>query len=270
MYGRSNHSRSRRSRHARKISVSARRHSLNVKPRKSPCAARHEEKSHQPSELGKVQGIGSIRGSERSYAPRIGEQRRGDAKTYHVSKRIEFASKRTFCSHRARDATVHGIERVSDSNRDGRIVKVRKAAIQRSQHGIVTTQEVCNCKRAGEDVYAAPEPPVAQGPSRFFFVSDRIYLVKFHFASMLSPPSTFCLSRTTTSASIGSQTSTRDPNRISPMRSPRATLSPSRFQHITRRAIAPAICLNTKRPLGVSTVITFCSFSTEAAERMRS
>ena len=70
-------------------------------------------------------------------------------------------------------------------------------------------------------------------------------MVEFHFARILSPPFTICPCLTTTSASIGSQMSTREPNRIIPTRSPRATVSPSRFQHSTRRAMAPAICLKT-------------------------
>src|SRR6267154_2869407 len=83
-------------------------------------------------------------------------------------------------------------------------------------------------------------------------------------ASTLDPPFTFSPTRTRISASFGTHRSTRDPNRTSPMRSPRATLSPIFFHETTRRAINPAICLNTISPASVESVNTFCSFSREA------
>src|SRR5260221_10755845 len=77
-----------------------------------------------------------------------------------------------------------------------------------------------------------------------------------HRATTLDPPLTFSPGETIISASCGIHKSTRDPNRTSPIRSPRATRSPSFFQQTTRLAIHPAICLNTISPASVESVIT--------------
>src|SRR5208283_5530369 len=83
-------------------------------------------------------------------------------------------------------------------------------------------------------------------------------------ASTVEPPFTFSPTFTAISAFSGSQISMRDPKRTSPMRSPRATVSPCFFQDTTRRATQPAICLNTISPCSLARVNTFCSFSSEA------
>src|SRR6266704_2356967 len=87
-------------------------------------------------------------------------------------------------------------------------------------------------------------------------------------ASTLDPPFTCSPTLTKISASFGTHRSTRDPNRTSPMRSPRATFSPVFFQETTLRAISPAICLKTISPASVESVNTFCSFSTDARSRI--
>src|SRR5580704_14577053 len=215
-----------------------------------------------------MQRFGSIRCGQRPNPPCVGQERRSYTETHHVGQGIEFASKCTLGSHGTRNTAIHRVKQICDSDCDSRVVKIRKAAVKHGQYGVITAKHICNCKCAGKDVDTTSEAVIAGRSSPILFGSDGIYVVEFHFASKLSPPFTFCLSRTATSASIGSHTSTRDPNLIKPMRSPRETISPSLFQHITRRAIAPAICLNTKPPAGVATVIIFCSFSTEAAERI--
>src|SRR5207248_4668751 len=89
-----------------------------------------------------------------------------------------------------------------------------------------------------------------------------------HLAIRLEPPFTFSPTFTRISAPFGSQTSTREPNRTSPMRSPHTTCSPCFFQETTRRAMSPAICLKTISPDSVLSVNTFCSFSRDARARM--
>ena len=83
-------------------------------------------------------------------------------------------------------------------------------------------------------------------------------------ARTLEPPFTFSPTFTRISASLGSHKSTREPNRTSPMRSPRATSSPAFFHDTTRRATQPAICLYTISPCSVACVNTFCSFWRDA------
>ena len=140
----------------------------------------------------------------------------------------------------------------SESNAQARpmataaLSKSRDFSVEGGEDRVVTAQHIRDGKRAGEEVNTTTETIAAERTTRAFFVSDGVYAVEFHFASMLSPPFTFCPRFTTTCDSRGSHTSTREPKRIRPTRSPSETSSPSCFQHITRRAIAPAICLKTK------------------------
>src|SRR5881628_3647895 len=61
----------------------------------------------------------------------------------------------------------------------------------------------------------------------------------------------------------------RDPNRISPYRSPRATRSPSVSQQTMRRATYPATCTHSTRcPASVSNSAATCSFASVASGRL--
>src|SRR2546426_3344359 len=61
----------------------------------------------------------------------------------------------------------------------------------------------------------------------------------------------------------------RDPNRISPYRSPRATRSPSVSQQTMRRATYPATCTHSTRcPASVSNSAATCSFASIASGRL--
>ena len=87
-------------------------------------------------------------------------------------------------------------------------------------------------------------------------------------ARTLEPPFTWSPTFTRRSESRGSQRSAREPKRTRPMRSPRATRSPSFFQQTTRRAMSPAICLKVISPESVVRVMMFCSLLVEADSRM--
>src|SRR5208282_1183852 len=80
-------------------------------------------------------------------------------------------------------------------------------------------------------------------------------------ASTDAPPLTRSPGFTWMAASRSNRTSTREPNLMSPTRWPRATWSPTLKLKTMRRAIRPAICLNTKVRPSPSTVTMFCSFS---------
>ena len=88
-----------------------------------------------------------------------------------------------------------------------------------------------------------------------------------------SPARTRSPSSTSTVAVSGRNTSTRDPYRIRPIRSPRITESPGLWSNTMRRATSPAICLRATRPFGPSQTDRFCSFSSDAfslnAENLR-
>ncbi len=69
----------------------------------------------------------------------------------------------------------------------------------------------------------------------------------------------------------GTKTSIREPNFISPMRSPLRTTSPGSTRVTTRRATRPTICRNTTRRTSPSTVslsvISLRSFSVALSNR---
>src|SRR5258707_15028545 len=67
-------------------------------------------------------------------------------------------------------------------------------------------------------------------------------------ARTLDPPATLSPTFTRSLEPYGTQRSTREPKRTRPMRSPLLTDSWAFFQETTRRAITPAICLNSIVP----------------------
>ena len=133
-----------------------------------------------------------------------------------VRKRIEFLAKLAFGLHQPRDSSIHRIEYPGQADSHRRVIEISDFSVEGRENRVVPAKHVGNGKRAGKDINAAAETMIAERPARAFFVSDGIYAVEFHFASMLSPPLTFCLSFTTTCVSRGSQMSTREPKRIKP------------------------------------------------------
>src|SRR6266478_896368 len=184
-----------------------------------------------------------------------------------------------------------------EANRLRRPVKIIRAPQERRHYRIVPAQQIRRRKETRKEKDTAPpqfvilEAPLLKRyfvlvglrhrydrfPATVRFPSVSALLVPpnssaaafpGHRATTLDPPFTLSPTLTTISAVLGTHTSTRDPNRTRPIRSPRATLAPTFFQETTRRAINPAICLNTISPPSVESVNTFCSFSTEARSLM--
>src|SRR5690349_11099504 len=164
------------------------------------------------------------------------------------------------------------------------MVEVLPAAHEGGDHGIVAAKEISGGEQGREEKDTAAQAAVAKLALRegdFVLVHAVHGYANFpaavkvgssgccagrrgQRARTLEPPLTFCPTFTRSSASWGSQRSTREPKRTRPTRSPRATVSPGFFQETTRRATQPAICLNSRLPVGVARVKTFCSFCREA------
>src|SRR5258707_4836101 len=83
-------------------------------------------------------------------------------------------------------------------------------------------------------------------------------------ARTLDPPATLSPTFTRSSEPCGTQRSTREPKRTRPMRSPLLTDSCAFFHETTRRAVRPAICLDSRLPCVVARVKIFCLFCVEA------
>src|SRR5207253_10333046 len=111
--------------------------------------------------------------------------------------------------------------------------------------GAESEKQIEDGKGSGNDVDAAPEVLANVGRS--------------HARSSISaitvrPTFTFSRIRTLMVAAGEQKTSTRDPNLIMPIRSPRTTSSPSFLSKTIRRASSPALCLTpTVRPRPSST-----------------
>src|SRR5882724_1859684 len=296
VHHRRNHSGGRRRGHSHKILRSSRRHSLYVKPREPPRTANQEEQAAHPGKQSKLVQSLRAHGRHASNAPRIRKNRRRHPKTDHVRQRIELHSKLRVRPRHPSDSAIQRIKQNRKSNRLRCMVKIIRRPRQRRHDGVITAQEIRGRERRGNQKYPPPQFRVLDAPLlkrhfllfavghgydrfplavRFASVSAaiasaelRIAAFPVHRASTLDPPFTFCPSFTRISASFGSHTSTREPNRTNPIRSPRSTRSPCLFHETTLRAISPAICLNTISPASVESVNTFCSFSAEARSRI--
>src|SRR5271155_2764415 len=237
--------------HAREITVAARRHALNIESREAPRAASDEKETDEPAELGQVQGFGSVGSGDSANSPGVGEKCGGDAETHHVGERIEFPAEGAFGFHGAGDAAVHGVEKIGDADGACGVIEIGDFSVEGRQNRVIAAKHVSDGAGAGQNVNTTAQTMTAELTAWLFFLTDGIYVVEFHFAITLSPPFRCCPRWTSTCVSRGNQTSTREPKRIRPTRSPITTSCPSSFQHITRRAIAPAICLKMTLPCGV-------------------
>src|SRR6267142_556017 len=291
-----NHSGGRRCGHSHKIFRSPRRHPLHVKPREAPRAANEEEQAAHPAKQSELVQRLRAHGGDASNAPRIRENRWRHAKTDNIRQGVELHSKLRVRPRHSSDAAVQRIKQDRQSNRLRCMVKIIRRPHQRRDDGVIAPQEVRGREGSRNQKNPPPQPRILDAPllKRHFvllglghgydcfpvavrFASASAELVSadllvagfpVHRARTLDPPFTFCPSFTRISASRGNHTSTRDPKRTSPIRSPRSTLSPAFFQETTLRAISPAICLNTISPVSVESVNTFCSFSKEARSRI--
>src|SRR5207249_3133021 len=117
--------------------------------------------------------------------------------------------------------------------------------------------QVLHQLRSGDLFYGSDTPGKGQ-ESRSHSKADHVR------ERILLPARTWSPTVTCNSTAGPTSTSTREPNLISPTRSPRSSLSPGRFQNTIRRASKPAICFTITVPCSPSIVKTFCSFSSEA------
>ncbi len=91
-------------------------------------------------------------------------RRRRNSKADHVGERIEFAPECALSSHRTRDAPIHRVKKVGNSNCDCRIVEIGEASVQSGQHRVIPAKQICYGKCAGKNVDAAPKAPAAERP----------------------------------------------------------------------------------------------------------
>src|SRR5262245_42602338 len=131
-------------------------------------------------------------------------------------------------------------------------------ALHRIDNRIETAKDITDREGAWDD-----ENPSTDTAPRWIF----LILIITHELTLpiIEIPPLTCSPRLTVTVTFsGKNRSTREPNLIKPTLSPSCTRSSIFFQKTIRRAINPAICLNTILACWFSTVMTFISFSTDA------
>src|ERR1700679_1124708 len=190
MHGRRDYARCGRGGQAHEITIAARSHTLNIESREPPRAARHKKESDQPAGLGQVQGFGGIGCSDGAHPPSVGEKCRSEAKAHDIGKRIEFPAEGTFGFHSACDAAVHGVEKIGNTDGARGVVEISNLSVESGENGVIATKHVGNSAGAGKNINTPAQSMITERKARFFFLTDGIYVVEFHFAITLSPPCT--------------------------------------------------------------------------------
>src|SRR5580658_4950558 len=192
MHRSSNHSRRGGRGHTHEVPAAARRHAVNIEARKPPRAATEEKEADEPPQLNQVEFGRRTRGRHRMNAPRICQQGRSHAKADYIGQRVKLFAEFAVRAHRPGHAAVERVEQDRDADGGGRIVEVSRRTLERRQNRVVPAKKIRHRENAWKDVYAAAKAVISERPfrTRFFFAPDRIYVVEFHFARMLSPPLT--------------------------------------------------------------------------------
>src|SRR5262249_7344861 len=223
---------------------------LDVEPGEPHRSAHHEEKRGHPA-----------RPREVGQSPGVGEHRRRDSERDEIRERIVFFAELRSGMRPAGDAAVESVEHRRRDDEDGRRLE---RALDRPPDREISAEEISDreeCRQPEE----APRKPLRES-SRSNGPRLVQTLVHFHRARPVCPALTLSPSPTRISVASGGKTSTREPNRIMPTRSPRVKASPGRGQKMMRLARTPAICLNITAPRPDSIVMRFCSFSSDAFE----
>src|SRR5580698_8129996 len=128
--------------HSYEIFVAARRHALDVETRETPGAAGDENKPYQPAELGEMHRFGSVGGGHGANSPGVGERRGRETEADNIRERIEFPAEVTFSAHPASDATIHGIENVSEADGGCGVFEILNTSIEGGEDRVVAAEHI--------------------------------------------------------------------------------------------------------------------------------
>src|SRR5262249_53955188 len=156
-------------------------------------------------------------------APAEGKNGRSHSECDDIGKRIELYAEFARCLGESGDAAVEAVKNISDADQNRRPVPVAGVPIpaQRPDDGVVTAENVADRKKAGNDRKTAPNSSLilnSSCPSHSFGLSLMMPIG-------VDPPRTRAPRSTVASVPAGKSTSTRDPNRMSPISSPFPTVS---------------------------------------------
>src|SRR6266540_1358688 len=224
----------RRGRRGQPHEVAAVRHALvDVEAGETEGAADHEEEGPQP---GDPPGVRQGEGVE--------DEGGGDAEGHHVGERVELDAE---LGGRPGQPGHLAVEDVQDHAHEDRHRRLHEARLGREHDGEKAAKEIGGGEETGEQKDAAARV-LAQllpaAPPRMPRPLSALMPTPHRSTPMtVSPPLTLSPIFTRISVERGTTRSVRDPKRISPYRSPAASLSPTRTRHTMRRASTPAPCL---------------------------
>src|SRR2546428_148964 len=179
----------------------------------------------------------------------IQEERRGDAETHHVDEAVELRAEARPGVGEARHAAVEGVEDAGEEDVPARAVVL---AASREHHRPDAEEQIEQREQARHHHDHAPD--AARTERRPHSGYSPGTLAPAPTPSPRAPP-------TTGWSAAGRDPSTREPNRIIPIRSACVTRSPSRPSVTMRRAISPAIWRTSTLPRSPRIPTDDCSLS---------
>src|SRR5215468_1242556 len=236
--------------------VPAIRHTLiDVEAGETQGAADHEEEGAEPGDPSRL-GEGQ----------RVQHEGGRHAEGHRVGQRVELHAELGGGPGEASDLAV---EDVQDHAHEHRHRPLYEAGLRGQHDGEETAEQISGGKQAREEEDAATRmlaqllPPATTrmpGP-----LPTRMPTSHRSTPMTVSPPLTRSPTFTRISADRGTSRSVRDPKRISPKRSPAASLSPRSTRQTMRRASTPAICFTLTRAPSPWSATVHRSFSSDAS-----
>src|SRR5215471_19167406 len=237
----SDHSGPHRNRQAYKIAFGICIHRplrLHIETRQTKCPAYDEGKSRKKTELKNVVRRVAVEALDFTEKKAEGQNGRSDSKRDDIGERIELHPEFARCFSKPGDAAIEAVQNIADADQNRCAVPI---ASQSPDDGVVTAENITDREKTGHNRKTAPNSNLILDFSCPLHSSGLSLMMPIG----VEPPRTRVPRSTVASVPAGKSTSTRDPNRMSPMSSPFPTVSPTFFQHTIRRATNPAICVKT-------------------------
>src|SRR4030095_2207023 len=206
--------------------------------------------------------------AERGQREGVQHERGRDAERDHVGERVELHTELAGSVGETRHLAVQHVHHHRHEQRDRRLYESRLGG---QDQGEEPAEQVAGGRQRAQQEDAAarlfarlvplPPPRAAAG--------GVVPMSASHLSTPItdSPPRTRSPTTTFTVVPRGTIRSVREPNRISPNRSPARSGSPGWTRHTIRRATTPAICFTATRAVPPSRLTVHRSFSSDASGR---
>ncbi len=205
---------------------------LNIEPRQPRRAAQQEQERKEVAgalEIFEDHRIGGL--LDEQHSPHERERRGSEAERDHVSQRIHLAAEIAHCVGHARDAAVETVQENSPAKQGSGRLKMEARAgcslgephrsIEHFEQRVESQENISRGEQRRQRVGRATG--AALRGARIDQAFAEAHAAPFRRAITLDPAATRSPTRTLTSHSGPRKTSTREPNLMSPMRSPLLT-----------------------------------------------